>query len=342
MIVLWRWLRLCLSYCLFAIVMLLVINKNDSVYLFYQAKGQLQILINTESIEHFAKRNKNDERIIKKIKLIEQIKMFSVDSLNYKPTNNFTRIYDQHNSPILWVLTVSQPYELKAYEWKFPVVGSVSYKGYFKKELALKSFNHFKSLGFDVDIRSVSAWSTLGWLNDPVLSNSLQKNKGEICNLFFHELFHATYYAQNSVNFNENIASFIAHKATVQFLNNDIVALKKYLDDQKDKTIYRNYMLRQSLRIKKLYQGINNNPNKYIIKLKAIDKIADSIRFLPGIDTLKLTSRKKIILSAKNAYFIDFEQYDSLQDSLEDVFNKIYNGELKNMVRDLRYKAGNY
>ena len=42
------------------------------------------------------------------------------------------------------------------------------------------------------------------------------------------------------------------------------------------------------------------------------------------------------MLEQKNAYFIDFEQYDSMQDTLEHVLNKFYKGDLKKLVQDLK------
>jgi len=64
--------------------------------------------------------------------------------------------------------------------------------------------------------------------------------------------------------------------------------------------------------------------------------IVDSIQFLPLHNPKKFTGRGKEIMKFKNAYFIDFQQYESMQDSLENVFNKIYRGKLKKLVQDLR------
>ncbi|MGZ4097825.1 MAG: aminopeptidase [Bacteroidia bacterium] len=340
MIIVTRWMRLLLSYCLFAIFIFSAINYQTSVYLFYQAKGQLHILWNTKELSEF-KQESNDS-IKEKLDLIEEIKRYSIDSLGYRPTKNFTMVYDQKNAPALWVLTVSEPYTLRAYEWRFPLIGKVSYKGFFKKEFASSSYNHFKSEGYDADIRPVSAWSTLGWFRDPILSNTLKRSKGNICDLFFHELFHATYYAPGSVNLNENLASFIAHHATINFLKKDTISLQEYLRSYDDDILYRRFMLRQTNLLKNYYKEIKNDPTKSELKLKKILEIADSLRQLKGTDPKRFASRRKAMLSAKNAYFIDFEQYDSLQDSLEEVFNKIYEGNLKKMVQDLKQKAGNY
>lgn len=336
MIVSLRWLGFIRNICLFMLLILSALNYKTSVYLFYQAKGQLSLLLETRSLSDFEKDKKLSQQEKENIFLIKEIKKFSVDSLNYKPTKNFTSIYDQKGKPVLWVITACSPYELKPYEWNFPLLGNVSYKGFFKKELALKECTHLVALGYDVDLRSVSAWSTLGWLHDPVLSSMLKRSKGSLCNLIFHELFHATYYASSSVDLNENIASFIAHEATQRFLINDPDALKEYLVNYEDNKIFSKYMLRSIVHLKSFYALKKEDPRKYILKLKILSQLADSVSMLPLQNPAKFVSRKEEMLKSKNAYFVDFVQYDSMQDSLDEVFNKIYKGKIEKMVQDLK------
>lgn len=336
-----RWIRLSVNFCLFVTLLLGVWHYQLFIYLIYQGKGQLHILSNTVSVSEYLVQDSIPDRIRENINLVERIKKYSIDTLDYKPTDNFNTIYDQKNAPVLWVITVSEPYEIKPYEWQFPIIGSVSYKGFFKKDLAEKEYNHFVANGYDVDLRSVSAWSTLGWFKDPLLTNTLKGSKGRVCNLLFHELFHATYYAPNSVNFNENIASFIAHKATLQFLATDTMALKEYLFNYTEHKHYNDFVLRQKERLKKELEKIKTDPNRYVLKLKLINTVVDSLTKLKPFNDKLFELRKNEILKQKNAYFIDFEQYDSMQDSLEEVFNKFYKGDLKKMVRDLRLKGSN-
>jgi predicted aminopeptidase len=331
-----RWIRFFLNLCLFILLSVSALNYQTSVYLIYQAKGQLSLLLNTQSFADFEKNNPLSQKEKSNILLVDEIKKYSVDSLGYKPTKNFSNIYDQKKATLLWVITACKPYAFNLYEWKFPLVGRVSYKGFFRKELAMKEYTHLVASGYDVDLRGVSAWSTLGWLNDPLLSSMLGRSKGGLCNLLFHELFHATYYAANSVSFNENIASFVAHKATLQFLKSDSLALNEYVKSYNDNITFNNYMLRQINNLKKYYSGIQNNSNKYVLKLKAINQVVDSISHLPLHNKARYVSRRGDILKFKNAYFVDFLQYDSMQDSLEEVFNKIYRGNIEKLVQDLR------
>jgi predicted aminopeptidase len=337
-----KWIRLILNFCVFICFCTAAINYKLSIYLFYQARGQFDILTKAQTFDDFKNENKLSVQESENMLLIEQIKQFSIDSLDYLSTSNFTHIYNQKKSPILWVITASEQYKLKPFFWKFPIIGQVSYKGFFKKDFAIKEYNHLIANGYDVDLRSVTAWSTLGWFSDPVLSSMLLRSKGALCNLLFHELFHATYYASNKVDFNENIANFIAHKATQQFLKRDTLELKKYLENFKDNQIFNNYMLRQADFLRTYYKQILSKPNKYILKLTAIHKIADSLEYLPFTNRNRFVNRKADILKFKNAYFVDFQQYDSMQDSLERLFNKIYKANLKKLVQDLKQNRINY
>ena len=313
-------------------------NYDTAIYVFFQVKGQLHILANTQSIEEFKAEKKLTEKQKQNLELIRKIKTYSVDSLEYIPTNNFTTVYDQGESPLLWVISASDRYKIEAFYWRLPIVGLVSYKGFFDKRKAEAEKNRMISMGYDVDLRPVSAWSTLGWLSDPVLSGMLNKSKGSLCNLIFHELFHATYFAKSSVDFNENLASFIAHKATLRFLKNDTSELNRYIGSYNDNLLIEN---RLSVKIKELnafYDSISGfqPQEKDIFRLKKINEIAVSMNALPLHNRKRAETLQKHILESKNAWFVDFNQYNSLQDSLERVFNKFYQSDLRKMVQSLK------
>jgi predicted aminopeptidase len=337
-----RWLRLMFSFCFFFLCSICVIHYQTSIYLLSQAKGQLSVLGGTVRIAEFKQANNLGAREAANLQLIETIKRYSVDSLGYLPTDNFTSIYDQSHSPLLWVITACEPYAFRAYSWVFPLVGRVSYKGFFNQELAQKEYHHLVALGYDVDLRSVSAWSTLGWFDDPLLSGMLGRSKAGLCNLLFHELFHATYYAPSSVDLNENLANFIADKATLRFLRQDTAELRLYKESNADELIFSNYMLRKKQYLETFYQHIRQERDQLALKLKMLAQIADSVGQLPLHHPARFKRRAEDITKFKNAYFVDFQQYESMQDSLQSVFNKIYRGDLKKLVRDLRLNKINY
>lgn len=307
------------------------------VYLYYQAKGQLHIITHTQSIAGFRSANALTASQSGNLDLVQHVKAYAEDSLGFVVTNNYRRVYNQHRQPILWALTLSRPDSLAPYYWRFPLIGSVSYKGFFEKEKAATEAYHYRAMGYDAEIRSVSAWSTLGWLSDPILSSMLNMHKGSLCNLIFHELFHSTYYAPGSVEDNENLATFIGDKATIQFLAKDSCSLAQYLDKKYDNALFGHYMSACTARLDSLY---HTRPFNKLQKLKLLLEIADGIDRLPFKDPARFKSEKQEILLFKNAYFIGFNQYHSNQDSLETAFNKIYHHNLRNMVKALKQKSG--
>lgn len=336
MSVVFRWLRLCFSFVLFITLIIVLANYKVAVYLCYQAMGQLSVLMRTQPLGTYAANPSLSAHERENIRLVEKIKNYSVDSLGYLPTQNYTSVFVQESGNTLWVITACKPYEFTTYNWKFPIVGEVSYKGFFNKALAEKEYNHLVAQGLDVDLRGVSAWSTLGWFNDPLMDHMLRHSKAGLSNLLFHELFHATYYAPSSVNLNENLANFVADKATLRFLKNDTSGNRAYLNNQEDYENFSRYMLAKKNYLADYYKQIQNNPKRHELKLKAIYNIADSIQYLPLHTPQKFMNRKAEILKFKNAYFVDFQQYESLQDSLENVFNKFYRRDIKIFIEQLK------
>ena len=331
-------LRLFFSLITISCFIWLMLYAELALYLVKVSYGQVNLLLNTEKVSEVLKSDKTSKEEKQKILLIEEIKKYSVDSLGYKPTNNFTTYFNQHGKPILWIVTACKPFSFEAYEWKFPIVGKVSYKGFFNRNGAQKEYLKIYAQGYDADISEVSAWSTLGWLPDPVLSSMLVKSKGRMANLFFHELFHATYYAPSSVDVNENLANFIARKATLKFLQNDTAELSKFLKTMQDDSIYSTFLFKGYETLKVLYSSIEklDEPQRLQKKEIALAEIYAASFHLKLNYPDRFKNYSKQILIYKNSFFLDAHRYDGLSDSLNLIFNKKYGGNLKNMIEDLK------
>ena len=130
-----------------------------------------------------------------------------------------------------WVLAGAKPFELIPKEWWFPIIGHVPYQGFFEKSDALAAADKLEKEGYQTIVRPVTAFSTLGWFNDPVLTPLLRRAPLEIVNTIIHECVHSTMWVPNNVPFNESIAHFVALNEAALFFEADFcpanVSVKK-------------------------------------------------------------------------------------------------------------------
>ncbi len=200
------------------LVALAIWQRELVSYGWMQARGQLRILWNTQPVDEVLADATYPDSLKKKIELIREIKRFSVDSLGLEPSGSYESFYNQQGKPILWVITACEPYELIARKWHFPIIGTFSYKGFFEKDRADTLVAELKKEGLDTRIGEVSAWSTLGFLNDPILSSFLDRSEGNLAELIIHELTHGTLFIKNSLEYNENLADFVGEYGALRFL----------------------------------------------------------------------------------------------------------------------------
>ena len=123
---------------------------------------------------------------------------------------------------ILTNLVVAEPGQIEARPFRFPLIGAVPYKGFFDRAWAESEANRFRDRGLDVCLVPVSAYSTLGFFDDPVSDPMLASQDGRLVETVLHELVHATVFLEGRPNFNEGAASFIGQEASVLFFAGDL------------------------------------------------------------------------------------------------------------------------
>ena len=132
---------------------------------------------------------------------------------------------EQYTSYVAWpgdriVTTVvaTRPGEIDAAGFRFPVIGRVPYKGFFAVEAAEREADALREQGLDVCTSPVAAYSTLGWLDDPLTEPMLRADDIDLVETLLHELVHATAYVADDADFNESVATFIGAEAAARFL----------------------------------------------------------------------------------------------------------------------------
>jgi predicted aminopeptidase len=324
---------------------LVIIWWDLVVYGVRQGVGQLNIVWNARPVEEFLADPEFPDSLKARLFLINDIRKYATDSLGLKDTKNYKTLYDQKGEEIMWVVTASEPFSLKAREWKFPVVGSVPYKGFFNKALAFELKEELKKQGWDVSIRNPGGWSTLGWFTDPILSKMLERSEGDLANLIIHEMCHSTIFVKDSIDFNENLATFIGDRGTEKFLIDrygiESKEYKIYMNEDKDYLKFSEHMLRGSEELDSLYKTMKETDpldQKLALKKTMIERIVNTLDTLTlATSDSKPSSRYKDNLP-NNAYFMNFRRYQSKQEIFWNDYKQDFNSDLKSYIHYLSEK----
>jgi predicted aminopeptidase len=142
---------------------------------------------------------------------------FAVERLGLTAGESFTTYSRLDRDTLVLVLSAAYRDRLEAYRWWFPIVGRLPYKGFFDEGAARRARDEFQQRGFDTWLRPASAFSTLGWFNDPLLSTTLRGDTLDLVNTVIHELTHNTLFLKGQAEFNESFASFAGTYGAASF-----------------------------------------------------------------------------------------------------------------------------
>ena len=190
-------------------------------YLAQAARGELGILGAARPIPEVVAEREVPARTARLLLAVRAIKAFG-QAQGLTATRNYERYADLHRPAAVWVVQACAPLAFDVRHWRFPIVGSVPYLGFFDAGAAQ---SYARSLareeGLDVDVRPADAFSTLGWFQDPVLSTMIaggDEALGDLAEVVLHESVHATLYIDDQSTFDESLASFVSDRLALHWL----------------------------------------------------------------------------------------------------------------------------
>jgi predicted aminopeptidase len=187
------------------------------VYVTKAAAGHAGLLWRSRGIESSLRDPKVPAELKDKLKLVLEVRAFAFERMGLKKTRDYSTYSPVHGA-VTYVVSACPRTSLEAYQWWFPFVGKVPYKGYFHKADAVSEMKRFEGRGFDARVGGVAAYKTPLWFTDPLPSSVLDYPPGDLAELLIHELTHGTVWFKDHVDFDEAVATFVGEEGAADFL----------------------------------------------------------------------------------------------------------------------------
>lgn len=180
--------------------------------------GHIEVMQATRPIDELLADPAIDPALKRKLGEVKLIREFAVSELGL-PDNGSYRSYADVGRPfVVWNVFAVPEFSLEPHKWCEPMVGCAGYRGFFSKAAAEQLARSLKDEGYDTHVGGVTAYSTLGYLSDPVLNTFLRFGSAEVARLIFHELAHQKVFASGDTVFNESFATAVENEGLRRWL----------------------------------------------------------------------------------------------------------------------------
>ena len=250
-------------------------------YVGHLAWHQGSIFLKSVETEHAATSLKLTDEEIRKIELIARAKEYGKTLYELDKSRSYEKFVPLNRKVLGWNLTAAYPLKLEAVKFSFPFIGSFAYLGFFDEKLKVKWIEKLEKKGYDVYENEISAYSTLGYLQDPLFSTYLQFSDYSLASLILHEMSHEKLFFNEDSYFSESLSSFIDDIAAYRFF---LDILKKPVENKPPQKIndeyeiYLNLMGSYRNRLEELYQSDLSKKDKLENKTKLYVELQEKLK----------------------------------------------------------------
>jgi predicted aminopeptidase len=234
---------------------------STAKYYSHAVVGHLQLTTGLTPIRKAIKQDETNKELRRQLELVTELREFAENKLSLDVGKAYSKYKRLDRSAAVWVVYAAPRFSTKLQTWKYPIVGEYQSKGFFKERMAKEYSAKLQSQGFDVYLGEASAYSTLGWFSDPLLSTFLDDSDEELAETLFHELTHRTYYLKGDTMFNESFATAFAQKSVQLWLKEkgEEKRLDKYRQKLKRRDEFRSLLQETKNELNLIYKNTNND-----------------------------------------------------------------------------------
>lgn len=180
--------------------------------------GQVEILRKSRPSAEVIADASTTETLRKRLILTAELCDFASRELALPGDSSYGKYADLGRRHVVFVLYAAPEFSLEPKTWRYPVVGEMDYRGYFKEEDAAAYAEKLKAEGYETHLGGTDAYSTLGFFHDSVLNTFADYPEIDFAELIFHELTHRRVFRNGETTFNESLANAVAEEGVRRWL----------------------------------------------------------------------------------------------------------------------------
>ena len=262
-----------LAFCSLA----LTLGGCATVQFYAQAvSGQASVLLARQDAQNLIDDPRTDPALVRQLQLVSRLLRYAEDEMSL-PVGDRYRTYVELDGVPVWNVVAAPEFVVEAIRRCYPFVGCAVYRGYFSKPAAEREAKRL-AMEHDVDLYPVTAYSTLGWFDDPILSSFIGYDEAALADLIFHELAHSVIYVPGDSAFNEAFAGFVGNEGAARWLRAGGGDAAAYEAALRYAQAYSRFLNTWRDRLAELYRQPIGEPAKRYLKAELLAVMRSSYR----------------------------------------------------------------
>ncbi|MBF0621578.1 MAG: aminopeptidase [Magnetococcales bacterium] len=256
-------------------------------YYIQAINGQLDVWNRRQPVDDWLSNTAIDATLKSRLQRANSLRNYAITELGLPDHGSFRQYADLQRAHAVWAVVATPEFSLQPVSWCFPVVGCLSYRGYFVERDAEVFADTLRETGQDVQINGVPAYSTLGWFADPLLNTFIHWPQGHLAGLIFHEMAHEKLYIADDTTFNESFAESVAQIGVRKwFTENGLVdQMDRYESYLEQKRTFLQLVAETRHTLEQLYASEKSEIEKRTEKKRVIEAMRQSYIIYKGGNT---------------------------------------------------------
>jgi predicted aminopeptidase len=279
-------------------------QENLIGYFIKQGFKQGGLLLRARRVDEVLKDEVLDPKTERYLKLSQKVIDFVAEDLGMTTGKNYRKYIALDRPWVTNIVIAAYQDRAESYLFHYPIMGYLPYKGYFDEEDAVEFEKSLKKKNLDTYRRHVEAYSTTGWLPDPLIS-TMFSSEARMIELLCHESTHSTFYFASEADFNEAFASWMGFQGALLFVDKNRNLFKDpnaLFQELKDDHSYQ-------LRFASIIKEVLAYANEFYKAPKAVEKRAELFKWIQNRFAKEKGFEKFAEKEWNNAYLTSLSTY---------------------------------